>query len=231
MVYFDDITVLKPRIIKEVEFNEGKPHHKDLKEFLPHELVKSSYLLNKANKIIISKHYVNIFSERLSVHYPINLELKHNLEVLDTDNLSMFLNVSALQQTKILFTIHNQGLTFENDCDIIEVQCKIIKNIKEIDFNLFEYNKMLPNGFLFNTKDMLDLEVNSKGTFLKSFYWMQKISENTKQIKQMYFNSQTFNDANFLIPFENNEIAVVENGLIIKANVQKFHYFVRLYQM
>lgn len=231
MVYFDDITALKPRIMKEVEYNENKPQDENLKEFLPHELVKSSYLLNKAKKIIISKNYVNMFSERLSIHYPINLELKHNLEVLDTDDLLRFLNASFLKQSEILFTIHSQGLTFSNGCDSIEVQCKIIKDIKESDLTLFEYKNMSSNGFLFNTKDMLTLEINSKGTFLKSFYWMQKISENSKQMKNLYFNSQTFNDANFLIPFENNEIAVVENGLIIKANLEKNHYFVRLYQM
>lgn len=231
MIYFDDITALKPRIMKEIDFDNKKPEHKNLKEFLPYELVKSSYLLNKTNKIIISKNYINMFSERLSVHYPINLELKYNLEVLDTDNLLRFLNLSALKQSKTLFTIHTQGLTFSNDCDTIEIQCKIIKNIKENDLTVFEYRKMLSNGFLFDTKDMLTLEINSKGTFLKSFYWMQKITENSNHMKNLYFNSQTFNDANFLIPFENNEVAVVENGLIIKAVLKDYNYFVRLYQM
>lgn len=231
MVYFDDVLVLKPRFIKKVEHHEERQKLEHLKKFLPHELVKSSYLLNRTNKIIVGNKYVNIFSERLSVHYPIKLALKYSLEILDTNALLQFLNISALNNTQILFTVYNQGLIFYNKYDIIELQCKIIKDIKEYDLTLFEYYDFLPNGFLFNTKEMLKLEVNSKGTFLKGFYWMYKLSDNLHQVKSLYFNSQTLNDANFLIPNENNTISVIENGLVIKSFVKEYNYFVRLYEM
>lgn len=229
MIYFDDVIVLKPKSIKLINNADNKPDTNNMKEFIPHKLVKTSYLLNKNKKMIIGKKYINVFSERLSIHIPIKLNLSYALEPLDKDSLLKFLNLSFLKKEDITFKVQDTGLTFFNQYDIIEIPTRIHKSFHELNLDTLVFKQMSKDGFYFDTEDMIKLEGNSKGLFLRTDYWMYLLTNEINRAPDLYFNSNNFNDANFLISLEDkNKIAVVDNGLVINSEDS---YYIKIYEM